>query len=94
MMIWHSRFVLDIVFCLCASVATVVILGGPTSAQRPGPPSIGPSLKEETRKTEVRETMLRNPNTGLAAEKVDPKLLEAAIEKVKDDFKRIQIECV
>ena len=87
----QSRFVTLTVFCLVGSVLMIVGLANAAAAQRPGPPPGGADLKGETRRNEVRETMLRKPDTGLAAETVDPKRLEAAIEKVKEDFKRIQI---
>jgi hypothetical protein len=79
------------VFCLNAPVLLIIALANSSFAQRPGPPPGGPDLKGEMRRTEVRETMLRKTDTGIAAETVDPKRLEAAIEKVKEDFKRIQI---
>jgi hypothetical protein len=87
----RSRFVTQIVFCLNMSFFMSYVFADLAFAQRPGPPPGSPSLKEEMRKGEVRETMLRKPDTGIAAEKVDPKRLEEAIEKVKEDFKQIQI---
>jgi hypothetical protein len=68
-----------------------IILTNFAAGQRPGPPPGTLDLKGEMRKGEVRETMLRKTDTGTPAEKVDPKHLEAAIEKVKEDFKQIQI---
>ena len=38
-----------------------------------------------------REAMLRRSDLGATDAKVDPKRLEAAIEKIKQDFKQIQI---
>ncbi len=87
----QSRFFRPVAFCLNASIFLVIGLANTAVAQRPGPPPGSPDLKGEMRRTEVRETMLRKTDTGIAAEKVDPKRLEAAIEKVKEDFKRIQI---
>jgi hypothetical protein len=86
-----SQFVTTRVFCLPAAVFMMIALANISLAQRPGPPPGSHDLKGEMRRTEVRETMLRKTDTGMAAETVDPKRLEAALEKVKEDFKRIQI---
>jgi len=48
-------------------------------------------MKEEMRRQEVRETMLRNTGLATVAGKRDQKRLEAALEQVQQDFKQIQI---
>lgn len=57
----------------------------------PGPPPGGPNMKEEMRRQEVRETLLRNTDLGGAIEKRDQKRIDAAIAQVKQDFKQLQI---
>lgn len=87
----RSRFVIPIVCCLAAAICLLLISTNTVSAQRPSKPPGGPDLKGEMHKRGVRESVLRGTGSGVAANKIDPKRLEAAIEKVKEDFKQIQI---
>jgi hypothetical protein len=54
-------------------------------------PSGPPDLKREQREREHREAMLRTAETRVAVAKLDEKRIEAAVDQIKDDFRRIQI---
>jgi hypothetical protein len=85
--------------CLAATVSLFVSQTGTAVARQSGapkgPPPGGPNLKAETRQKEMRETMLRNAESGAAigvsGGKRDEKRIEAAIEQMKQDFRQIQI---
>jgi hypothetical protein len=54
-------------------------------------PDVPRDLKSKQRETEQREAMLRTAETRAVIAKIDERRLEADIEKIKEDFKRIQI---
>jgi len=59
-------------------------------AKEPGSQS-GRDRKSEARERQDREASLRNPGLGTPVPKEDQKRIEAVIEKMKEDFRRIQI---
>lgn len=88
----RSRFVTQLVCRLAAAIGLLIGMANTGLAQQmPGPPAGGPNMKEEMRRQEMRETMLRNTELGAAVGKRDQKRLEAALEQVQQDFKQIQI---
>jgi hypothetical protein len=58
---------------------------GPT-----GPPSIK-DPKSETRDRQDREATLRSAELGAAVDKIDQKRIDATLDQMKQDFRRIQI---
>lgn len=79
--------------CFAVSIGFLMAMVIPVPAQQGTPmrpPGI-PDLKGETIRHSEREAMLRKSDLGTTTAKVDPKRLEAAIEKIKQDFKQIQI---
>ncbi len=78
--------------CLVAAACLLIVFADVVLAMqgRPGPPG-NKDMKAEQRQMEVRETMLRNVDTGAVIDKRDRKQIEAAIEQVKQDFRQIQI---
>jgi hypothetical protein len=87
----RSRVVTHIVCSRAAFFCLLITLTNTVLAQRPSKPAGGPSLKAEMQQRGVRESVLRGTGSGVANNKIDPKRVEAAIEKVKEDFKQIQI---
>lgn len=72
---------------LAAAIALLAATADNVLAQRPD----NPDLKREQRNREVREANLRNAETKANLEYIDQKRVAAAIEQVKEDFKKIQI---
>lgn len=71
--------------CLVAVLSSAIV-----AAQGRRAPS-AKDLKGKQREREQREAMLRTSETRVAVEKIDERRLEAEIEKVREDFRRIQI---
>lgn len=78
----RSRIVTWFVCCLPAAISLLVMADSVL---------VGQSRKAEQRKREVRETMLRNAELGVAVDKADQKRIDAAIKQIKEDFRQIQI---
>lgn len=74
-----------------AGLCLLLLMTGEAAAQRPAKPPGGPDLKGDMQQRGVRESVLRSNGGTASAPKVDAKRLEAAIEKVKEDFRQIQI---
>lgn len=90
-----QRLIIRVACCQAAALSLLIVIINTAMAQQGGvpmgPPPGGPDLKAATRQRELRETILRNAEIGVAAEKRDQKRIEAAIEHVKQDFKYIQV---
>jgi hypothetical protein len=86
-----SRSPLQAVCHAVAGLCLFLLLSGQAAAQRPAKPPGGPDLKGDMQQRGVRESVLRSNGSSTATPKVDAKKLEAAIEKVKEDFRQIQI---
>ncbi|HXG68914.1 MAG TPA: hypothetical protein VNO70_27695 [Blastocatellia bacterium] len=84
----RARLVTHIGCCLPAAIFLIAITADTAVAMQSRRP---PDLKAEQRKREVRETMLRNAELGVAIDKADQKRIDAAIKQVQEDFKEIQI---
>ena len=56
----------------------------------PGPPSIK-DPKSQTRDRQDREATLRSAELGTAVSKIDQKRMDATLDQMKQDFRRIQI---
>ncbi|MDT4968024.1 MAG: hypothetical protein QOJ64_2761 [Acidobacteriota bacterium] len=75
-------------------IALLILTARATLAQQP-PPQLGPppgaTPKERSQDQQSREWRLRNVERDAAQAQVNQQRLKAAIDVVKDDFKRIQI---
>jgi hypothetical protein len=87
----QSRLVTQIVCYLIAAICLFMLLTHTVAAQRSSKPPGGPNLKGDMQQRGVRESVLRSNGSIMPNRKVDAKRLEATIEKVKEDFKQIQI---
>ena len=85
-MVMLSRVIVRIV---CLMVLCQIVLAGMLPAQQ-GPPAIK-DPKEESRQRQDREATLRSAELGAAVGKVDQKRIDAAVDQMKQDFRRIQI---
>ena len=77
----------------CLMVLVQVVMVGILRAQQnapTGPPSIK-DPKSETRERQDREATLRSAELGAAVGKIDQKRIDATLEQMKQDFRRIQI---
>lgn len=79
-----------VVCALTLSVFFLALATGDASAQRPSAPS-NPDPKRGMREREQREAMLRKSETAAEVEKRDQKRIAEAVEKIREDFKQIQI---
>lgn len=88
---------LNAVCRLALIVSSLIVTAGVALAQRaPGPPPgkgrpLGDSAKDRLQDQQRREMRLRNVEREGAQAEVNQERLQAAIEVVKHDFKRIQI---
>ncbi|HYP26093.1 MAG TPA: hypothetical protein VE262_05180 [Blastocatellia bacterium] len=79
-----------VVYCLTMSAFFLALAAGEAAGQRPVQPS-NPDPKRGMRDRERREAMLRKSETAAEVEKRDQKRIAEAVEKVREDFKQIQI---
>lgn len=88
-----TRIAKSIACCFAVTICFLMAMVSPVPAQQGTPmrPPGVPDLKGEQIRHSEREAMLRRSEMGTTTAKVDPKRLEAAIEKIKQDFKQIQI---
>lgn len=88
----ESRILARICSCLGASALVLGVTAStvPAQAGRVSPPAIK-DPKSDTRERQDREATLRSAETGVAVEKTDTRRINAAIEQIKEDFRRIQI---
>jgi hypothetical protein len=96
----QHRFCLNtaICWCLAAALSSLLFMSGSALAQTPpgngpglaGPPP-GATPKERTQDMQSREWRLRNVEREAAKAQVNQQRLKAAIDLVKQDFKRLQI---
>jgi hypothetical protein len=76
-----------------AAAFLLLLTTGAVRAQQPGQPGPPPIKvpKSDTLERQNREATLRSAELGAAVEKTDQRRIQAAIEQVKEDFRRIQI---
>lgn len=86
----RDRLITRVGFWLAALVSPLFLAASTVLAQQSPPPG-DRNPKNSDRQREVREKALRSVEMIPAAEKVNPQLVLAALEKVKKDFKRIQV---
>jgi hypothetical protein len=90
----HNCFWLKTVCYLTIIASSLIITANATLAQQappqPGPPP-GATPKERTQDIQNREWRLRNMEREPAQAQMNQERLRAAIELVKQDFKRVQI---
>jgi len=82
------------IVCVAVAAVSLLIATANTALSRQSGPSSAPPIKDpkaEIRERQNRETGLRSAEVGAALEKRDEKRMEAAIEQMKQDFKRLQI---
>jgi len=94
MMRYLSRLTIVNVNCLAAALSLIVMTGAATLAQV-GPGDAGapaaPNPRIEAQQRQNREWQLRSPELKAAMQGVNQKRVQAAVELVKNDFKRIQV---
>lgn len=84
----HRFGLVKLAFCCLI----VVVSSSAIAANGQGRRTNGPKdLKGAQREREQREAMLRTMETKAAVDKIDERRLEAEIEKIREDFRRIQI---
>jgi len=72
----------------CAGVFVLLFASLAAAQERPAGP---PDLKRQQREMEHHEAMLRTTETGAAIVKLDERRIEAAVNKIKEDFRQIQV---
>ena len=78
---------------VCLMVLVQFVMVGILGAQQNGPTG-PPSIKDpksETRDRQDREATLRSAELGAAVGKIDQKRIDATLDQMKQDFRRIQI---
>ncbi|HEV8486811.1 MAG TPA: hypothetical protein VGV87_24920 [Blastocatellia bacterium] len=86
----RSRVIANIVYLM---VLVQFVMIGIIRAQQNGPTG-PPSIKDpksETRDRQDREATLRSAELGAAVDKIDQKRIDATLDQMKQDFRRIQI---
>lgn len=82
------------VYRLAVALSLFIITASAAFAQGP-PPELGPppgaTPKERTQDMQTREWRLRNAERDVAQAQINQQRLKAAIDLVKQDFKRIQV---
>jgi hypothetical protein len=92
MTIRPSQFIHNIVCCLVAAVSSLIFMAGTAQAQQPTPGTNPTDVRLEQRERQNREMQLRSAGgMGVAVTELNQQRLSAAIEQVRQDFKRIQI---
>jgi hypothetical protein len=87
-----SQSIRDIVYCLAVTVSSLILMASTALAQQPTPGTNPSDVRLEQRERQNREMQLRSAGgMGVAATAIDQQRLNAAIEQVKQDFKRIQV---
>lgn len=78
---------------MAATVSLTVAMANAAPLKQSGPVAPPPikDPKADMRERQNRETGLRSAEVGVAIEKRDEKQIEAAIEQMKQDFKRLQM---
>jgi len=75
-----------------AAVFLLLLTTGSVRAQQPG--QAAPPIKDpkfETLERQNREATLRSAELGAAAAKTDQRRIQASIEQIKEDFRRLQV---
>jgi hypothetical protein len=75
----------------CAAALVLLFTSHATAQAQAERPPGNPDLKREQREREHREAMLRTVETAPALTRLDEKRIEAAVSKIKDDFRQIQV---
>jgi hypothetical protein len=92
MTIHLSQSIRNIVWYLLVAVSSLILMTSTALAQQPTPGTNPSDVRLEQRERQNREMQLRSAGgMGVAATELDQQRLNAAIEQVKQDFKRIQI---
>jgi hypothetical protein len=87
-----SQFIYHTICCLLLAVSSLILTAGTVLAQQPTPGTNVPDVRLEERERQNRELQLRNAGgLGAAVNGLNQQRLNASIEQVKQDFKRIQI---
>lgn len=79
-----------VVCCLAVTVFFMALAVADVAGQRPVQPN-NPDPKRGMREREHREAMLRKSETAAAIDKNEQRRIAEAVEKVREDFKQIQI---
>jgi hypothetical protein len=92
MTIHPSQFIRNIVCCLVVAVYSLILMASTALAQQPTPGTNPSDVRLEQRERQNREMQLRSAGgMGVAATELNQQRLNAAIEQVKQDFRRIQV---
>lgn len=87
-----SQSIRCIVRCLVVAVSSLILMASTALAQQPTPGTNPSDVRLEERERQNREMQLRSAGgMGVAATALNQQRLNAAIEQVQQDFKRIQI---
>lgn len=88
----RERLLVQLFSRFAAAAILLSLMLGAVRAQQPRPSA--PTIKNpkfETLEKQNREGTLRSAELGVAAGKADQQRIQAAIEQIKEDFKRLQI---
>ncbi|HEV2912984.1 MAG TPA: hypothetical protein VGX92_06685 [Pyrinomonadaceae bacterium] len=87
-----SRFIQRIVCCPVLAVSSLILMAGTVLAQQPTPGTNVPDVRLEERERQNREMQLRNAGgLGSVVTELNQQRLNASIDQLKQDFRRIQI---
>jgi hypothetical protein len=87
-----SQSIRNIIWCLVVTASFLILMASTALAQQPTPGTNPSDVRLEERERQNREMQLRSAGgMGVAATELDQQRLNASIEQVKQDFKRIQV---
>jgi hypothetical protein len=85
-----STLVRVVLLVLLFGTATLALAQQPGSPMPPGPPPVK-DPKLDTLERQNREATLRSAEMAVTVERIDEKRIAAALERMKEDFRRLQI---
>lgn len=87
-----SQFIQHIVCCLILAVSSLILMAGTVLAQAPAPGTNAPDIRLEEQDRQSREMQLRNAGgMGSVVTELNQQRINASIDQLKQDFRRIQI---
>jgi hypothetical protein len=87
-----SQFIYHLVRCLILAVSSLILTTSTVLAQAPAPGTNAPDIRLEEQDRQSRELQLRNAGgLGSAVTQLNQQRLNASIDQLKQDFRRIQI---
>ncbi|HEY0003266.1 MAG TPA: hypothetical protein VGB17_00550 [Pyrinomonadaceae bacterium] len=85
------RLITNLIYCLAVALAALSLTASQSLGQQPTPGTTSSDIKGETQERQNREMQLRSFEMAAAVQGVNQKRVQASIEQVKQDFRRIQV---